>query len=113
MAVASVDTLSVALAPAYWDLFVNFVHPCHFAVFSDHIGVTSPIVAEVEEAPHPTPIYEIAPDFPYDLEGLYDCGPQSISIVDHVLPVGTLSDFISISKVGDVWTLDVSPTNPL
>lgn len=75
LAVASVDTLSVAVSPAYWDFSVNFVHPCNYAVFSEHAGVSSPIVAEVEDAPHPSPIFEIAPDFPYDLQGTFDCGP--------------------------------------
>ena len=76
------DDLSIAVTPAYWDLFVTFVHPCNYAIFNEHAGVTSPIVAEVEDPPHPSPVYEISPDFPYDLQGLFDCGPQTISIVD-------------------------------
>ena len=82
-------------------------------MFSDHFGVYSPIIAEVENAPHPAPIFELAFDFPYTVAGNVDCGPQTISIVNQVLPVGVLSDFITISKVGFDWTLNISPTNPL
>ena len=37
VAVASVATLSDALNPVYWDVYVNMVHPCRNTVFLDNV----------------------------------------------------------------------------
>lgn len=81
VAVASVADLSTAATPGYWDVEVKMIHPCHEAYFLDNTGVTTPIVAVVSTAPHPSPFLEIVSNFPYNYQGAYDCGDQTISIV--------------------------------
>ena len=97
--VASVSDLNLASSPVFWDFYVNMIHPCRLAIFSDNGGVTSPIIASIKNAPHPSPIYKIINYFPYDLDNTYDCGPQTISLVPQTLAEGILADFISIAKV--------------
>ena len=67
--VASVEILADAFHPIFWDVTVQFIHPCQNVSFKDNGGVTSPIIAVVREAPHPYPINEIVLDFPHDDNG--------------------------------------------
>ena len=74
--------------------------------------MSSPIVAVVREIPHPAPTDMTVSNFVTDKDGLvYDCGPQKIFIVDQTLGTGVLSDFISISKLANQWTLTIAATN--
>ena len=110
---ASVSDLNLASSPVFWDFYVNLIHPCRFAIFSDNGGVTSPIVASIKDTPHPSPIYEIINDFPYDLEITYDCGPQTISLVPQALAEGTMADFILLTEVNNDWIATIAPINLL
>ena len=68
-------TISSANYPLIMDIYVKFVHPCHYTAFSDNGGVSgSPLQNIAYSAPHPGPITEAVADFPYDLLGSVDCG---------------------------------------
>ena len=68
VAIASVTDLSIAASPVYLEVNIDYIHPCHSAVFSDNGGVSAtPIVTTAYSPTHPSPQTIPITDFPYNL----------------------------------------------
>ena len=112
--VASVPVFENAVNKLILDVFVKYTHPCNGALFTNNGQIfLAPLSNFVDPAAtHPSPLMQALTDFPYNLQPTVDCGPQTISITaTSVITPGAEADFITISKIGGVWTLKIAPNN--